>query len=84
MLKNRFAEVEWYDAVDKKLSLEVIDLIEKKSITGKQLLAINKTCGRILIKNKDVIIIRYEESTDGDHDFVIVPTVWIKSIKYLE
>ena len=41
MTKNRFAEVEWYDAVDKKLSSEVIELIEKKSITGKQLLAIN-------------------------------------------
>lgn len=72
-------KVIWYDAVQKTLPKEYIKTITKNT-SGKDLLAINITYGKI-IKLKDVIMVIHEESTEDDIDVTLIPISWIISIK---
>ena len=84
MTNNKIVEVEWYDAVSKHVPNEIIDSLKNKLITGKDLLAINKSYGKLITKNKDVIIIEYETSTAEDNDCTIIPAGWVISMRYLK
>ena len=84
MINNKIVEVEWYDAVSKNVPNEIIDSLKSKLITGKDLLAINKSYGKLITKNKDVIIIEYETSTATENDCTIIPVGWVISVRYLK
>lgn len=74
--------VTWYDAI--KRSVDSILLEEFFKVcsfsSGKDLLAVNTTYGKVK-ELKDVVIVITEESTDSDTDVVVIPKEWVISIK---
>ena len=74
--------VTWYDACQSKMDKEALAEIIKTSsfISGKDLLAINKTYGKV-IELKDVVLVIHEESTADSSDVTRIPKPWIISIK---
>ena len=72
-------KVVWYDAVQRDIPKEYLKSIPR-NISGKNLLAINTTYGKV-IQLKDVVIIIQEESTEDDSECTIIPKEWIISIK---
>ena len=75
--------VKWYDACSRQFDNEMLEsLSERKS--GKDLLAINKSYGRILKVYDDVVVQAYEESTVSPASVSIIPRVCIISPGYLK
>jgi hypothetical protein len=76
MKKNKLTTIEWYDACSKEATDEEIEAI-KKSLSGKELLVINKTYGKVIASLKDVVVVMTEDSTSEKKDITIIPKGWI-------
>ncbi len=74
--------VKWYDAIQRRIDSDVLKELLKVStfISGKDLLAINTTHGKVE-ELKDVVIIVTEESSDMDTEITVIPKEWVISIK---
>ena len=72
-------KVEWLDANQSTLQKEFINNLKAKD-SGKELLFINTTYGKLGPVLKDVVVIIHEESNNScDVDVTIIPRKWIIS-----
>ena len=68
--------IKWYDACSKQASEDELKAIEN-IVSGKELLVINTTYGKIFKEFEDVVVIMTEDSTSDTKEITIIPKGWI-------
>lgn len=76
--------VKWLDANSSSIKQETLDGLKEKD-SGKDLLFVNTTYGKLGKVLKDIVIIIHEESNNcPDLDVTIIPRKWIISPEELK
>lgn len=84
MRKNKTIEVVWADANSCTLTKDMLQNLKEKD-SGKDLLFVNTTYGKLGKVLKDIVIIIHEESNNcQDLDVTIIPRKWIISPEELK
>lgn len=77
----KLLKVEWLDACQKDLDTDYIESLT----SGKELLVVNTTYGKLFKVLEHVIIIEHEHSDNKEHiDCTIIPRCWIIKPKRLK
>lgn len=75
--------IEWYDACSKKVTGEEYAAIMNQK-SGKELMVINKTFGKVVAVFDDVVVVLTEDCTTGEKEITVIPRGWIiKPKKYV-
>ena len=80
---NKIVRVEWMDACQIAVDKSVLDNLEGYN-SGKELLTINTTYGKVYKEFEEVLVILHEETTCSDIlDITLIPKDWIMKIEII-
>lgn len=83
MTNNKPVAVEWLDANSNTVSKWFLETLNEKD-SGKDLLFVNITYGKVLKVMKDVVVLMQEESNNCDDvDITVIPKKWIINLDQL-
>jgi hypothetical protein len=82
--EGKLTTIEWLDANQQRVNNDYL-LGLQSTDSGKDLLVINTTYGKVVKVMKDVVLIVHEETTaeSSGTDITIIPRGWIVTPKYL-